>query len=117
MIALAATAFGLGLLLRSETNDYQPSAAESVEIVSADELPGEYSGAFHGRNATMSITSVDGNEVTAVVTIQYSTPMTHHLTGTLNNNNLRFNVDSDHRKTYDGQVASNDTTKAPATRG
>ena len=58
----------------------------------------------------MSITSVDGNEVTAVVTIQYSTPMTHHLTGTLNNNNLRFNVDSDHRKTYDGQVASNDTT-------
>ena len=109
MVALAAAAFGLGLLLRSETNDYVPSATESVEMVSADELPGEYSGAFHGRNATMSITSVDGNEVTAVVTIQYSTPMTHHLTGTLNNNNLRFNVDSDHRKTYDGQVASNDT--------
>ncbi|MGN0223326.1 MAG: protein kinase, partial [Muribaculaceae bacterium] len=110
MIALAATAFGLGLLLRSEANDYVPSAVESLEMVSADELPGEYTGTFDSRNATMSITSVDGNEVNAVVTIQYSTPMTHHLTGSLNNNNLRFNVDSDHRKTYDGQVATDGST-------
>lgn len=109
MIALAATAFGLGLLLRSETNDYQPSAAESVEIVSADELPGEYTGTFHGRNATMTITEVDGDKITAVVTIRYSTPVTHKLTGALNNNNLRFNVDSDHRIVYDGQVSHSGT--------
>lgn len=108
MILLAATAFGLGLLLRSETDNYQEAAAtQTVLAVAADDLVGEYTGTFDSRNATMTVTSVDDNRITAVVTIQYSKLMTHNLTGTLHEFDLRFDVDENTRAKYDGQATQN----------
>ncbi len=109
MILLAALAFGLGLILRNQTENYYETSIESVQHVNPEDLVGEYVGTFHGRNASLSIFSADNTDsIHGKVIIQYSTPMTHEIVGALHGENLRFNVIGQGNVVYDGTVYTSD---------
>jgi len=106
MIILTAVTAAIGVgLYKSVDNIEQAGGAVTTEA-SLSDLPGEWGGEFHERGAEMILTA-DGTNVEGKVTIQYSTPMTQRVRGTLYDSGLTLEVIDVPGATYSGDAYIN----------
>ena len=103
LLTVATAAIGIGLY---KTVDKIETAEATVTVVPAD-MPGTWTGSFHGRSAEMNL-QLDGTEVVGTVVIQYSTPMTQQVRGSLDYGTLVLNVEDNSGATYSGSVSEED---------
>lgn len=75
LLTLVTLAIGIGLMEKVSSIENGETAALSVPIVDGEKLLGEWSGTFHSRDASMTVTEGSDGTYHATVTIQYSSPM------------------------------------------
>lgn len=109
MILMTAVSIGIGVLIAGRVNKIESGAttASAAAVIPASQVPGDYTGTFHGREATMTLSRrADGmyGEFEGSVRIMYSTPMTQQLTGRYTDGALQLNVSGNTSATYAGQL-------------
>ncbi|MDO4319629.1 MAG: protein kinase [Bacteroidales bacterium] len=114
MIVVTLVSIAIGVVLADkvrsiETDGYGTTAA----AVLASDVAGDYSGTFHGRDATMTVTRMSGGlygEFEGSVKIMYSTPMTQQVTGRYNDGTLELSVKGNPSASYTGRLDRVDGT-------
>ena len=62
-------------------------------VTAESSLQGEWTGTFEGRPATLEITEVDGDNLKAVINVQYSNMISEQLEGTVDMENMLIHFD------------------------
>lgn len=95
MITTTLVTIGLGALIIDRTDSISMSSNQNE--IPFDRIPGEYTGTFHERPATMilennGLTYYGDLALTGKVTIQYSTPMVQDVVGVFDGSSLILSV-------------------------
>lgn len=110
MVVLAAATLGLGILINNSIDKEEKIEQSAIFYPPSSKLAGQYTGTFHGREATMNLT-MDNFYANGQVVIQYTTPMTQHVSGeySASDGKLEMTVDGTN-KTYNATVTSDGST-------
>ncbi|MCM1037386.1 MAG: protein kinase [Bacteroides sp.] len=107
MVILTAVTAAIGISLYKTVDNIESAPAEATVTVVPADMPGRWTGTFHGRDAEMNL-ELDGIAVTGTVTIQYSTPMTQQVHGSLDYGMLTLEVEGSAGAKYVGTAAEGD---------
>lgn len=108
MILLTIITLVIGVSLYKTVDRIESGEYATAGMAVPADLPGTWSGTFHGRTATMALQLTDGTDVEGSVLIQYSTPMTQTVKGSLSYGELTLEVTDVPGATYSGKVTSDD---------
>lgn len=106
MILVTAITLVIGVSLMKSVDNFEAvDDYTTTPIETLAELTDEWTGTFHGREATMNLT-YDGTSLYGTVTIQYSTPMVQAVTGKMETpGNLVLTVDDNPNAQYVGYAS------------
>jgi len=97
MIGLTAITLILTVLLtksysKAEKGEYDTELGYIPAPI--EQIAGRYTGTFHERDATLSLVSENGSEISGTLRIEYTTPMTINLIGEYDASNGKFEMHS-----------------------
>lgn len=112
MIAVTVVSIVIGVLLAGQVKSIENGEATATEAtVLASDLPGDYTGTFHGRDADMTLSRASEGmygEFEGTVKIMYSNPMTQQVTGRYVDGSLELTVTGNSSASYSGTLGETD---------